>query len=207
MNMFSINAGDEIFEVSKPNKERWIFIFSDDYDEPDDFVTLVKAYRDMVNGRIYQVSELPDYKIENDKLSLTFQWDDCFGITVVVPDETDINIAFETLKNLCDKLNRNGVCVMSKKQNLKEKEQQIIAEIENIAGFTPSRLLLSLILHPERVNTLNNDCLKSVVTEYAPYFQKTSITLDGPDYMAYFNISLLCRVGKKPELNAVLYGK
>ena len=59
---------------------------------------------------------------------------------------------------------------MSKKQNLKEKEQQIIAEIEKIAGFTPSKLLLSLILNPERVNTLNNDCLKAIVTEYAPYF-------------------------------------
>lgn len=82
--------------------------FSDDYNEPDDFVKLVKLYRDMVNGRIYQVSELPDYKIENDKLNLTFQWDDCFGITVVVPVETDINIAFETLKSLCDELNRKN---------------------------------------------------------------------------------------------------
>jgi hypothetical protein len=96
---------------------------------------------------------------------------------------------------------------MSKKQNLKEKEQQIIAEIENIAGFTPSKLLLTLILHPERVNTLNNDCLKAIVTEYAPYFQKTSMTLDGPNYLAYFNLNLTYRVYKKPELNAVLYGK
>ena len=72
---------------------------------------------------------------------------------------------------------------MSKKQNLKEKEQQIIAEIEKIAGFTPSKLLLSLILNPERVNTLNNDCLKAIVTEYAPYFQKTALTLDGPNYL------------------------
>lgn len=94
-----------MFEVSKPDKERWIFIFSDDYDEPDDFTTLVKAYRDMVNGRIYQASELSDYKIENDKLGLTFQWDDCYGITVVVPDGTDINNAFEMLKKLCDELN------------------------------------------------------------------------------------------------------
>lgn len=53
---------------------------------------------------------------------------------------------------------------MSKKQNLKEKEQQIIAEIEKITGFTPSKLLVSLILNQERVNTLNNDCLKAIVT-------------------------------------------
>jgi hypothetical protein len=98
-----------MYKASKPDKERWIFVFSDDYNEPDDFVKLVKAYRDMVNGRIYQVSELPDYKIENDKLNLTFQWDDCFGITVVVPDEIDINIAFETLKNLCDELNGKNI--------------------------------------------------------------------------------------------------
>ena len=51
-----------MYKASKPDKERWIFVFSDDYNEPDDFVKLVKVYRDMVNGRIYQVSELPDYK-------------------------------------------------------------------------------------------------------------------------------------------------
>ncbi|MBP3336449.1 MAG: hypothetical protein J6L61_10055 [Ruminiclostridium sp.] len=96
---------------------------------------------------------------------------------------------------------------MSKKQNLKEKEQQIIAEIEKITGFTPSKLLVSLILNPERVNTLNNDCLKAIVTEYAPYFQKTALTLDGPNYLTYFNLNLTYRVYKKPELNAVLYGK
>ena len=63
---------------------------------------------------------------------------------------------------------------MSKKQNLKEKEQQIIAEIEKITGFTPSKLLVSLILNPERVNTLNNDCLKAIVTEICSVFSKNS---------------------------------
>lgn len=64
-----------------------------------------------------------------------------------------------------------------------------------------------IVLNPERVNTLNNDCLKAIVTEYAPYFQKTALTLDGPNYLTYFNLNLTYRVYKKPELNAVLYGK
>lgn len=41
-----------MYEVRWPDKERWIFIFCDYPSEPDEFVALLKAYRDMVHGKI-----------------------------------------------------------------------------------------------------------------------------------------------------------
>ena len=90
-----------MYTVNPPDKERCIFIFSDDPDEPDEFVALVKAYSNMVHGKITKVSELMQYKIDNDELGLIFQWDDCFGITVIVPQPTDLDKAYTTLKRLC----------------------------------------------------------------------------------------------------------
>ena len=42
------------------------------------------------------------YKIDNDELGLIFQWDDCFGITVIVPQSTDLDKAYTTMKSLCE---------------------------------------------------------------------------------------------------------
>ena len=33
-----------------------------------------------------------------------FQWDDCFGITVIVPKSTDLDKAYNTLKDLCENI-------------------------------------------------------------------------------------------------------
>ncbi|WP_278961833.1 hypothetical protein [Ruminococcus bicirculans (ex Wegman et al. 2014)] len=77
-----------MYEVRWPNKERWIFIFCDYPGEPDEFVVLLKAYRDMVHGKIRAISDSMQYKVDNDELGLIFQWDDCFGITVIVPKST-----------------------------------------------------------------------------------------------------------------------
>ena len=81
-----------MYEVRWPNKERWIFIFCDYPGEPDEFVVLLKAYRDMVHGKIRAISDSMQYKVDNDELGLIFQWDDCFGITVIVPKSTDLDI-------------------------------------------------------------------------------------------------------------------
>lgn len=96
---------DFMFKVHPPDKDRWIFIFTDDIDEPDEFIVLVKAYRDILNGKIIEVSDMMQYKIDNDELGLIFQWDDCFGITVVVPDKTDLIKAYNALIELCESLN------------------------------------------------------------------------------------------------------
>ena len=34
-----------MFNVQPPDKERWIFIFTDDINEPNEFILLVKAYQ------------------------------------------------------------------------------------------------------------------------------------------------------------------
>lgn len=65
---------------------------------------LLKAYRDMVHGKIRAISDLMQYKVDNDELGLIFQWDDCFGITVIVPKSTDLDKAYNTLKGLCESI-------------------------------------------------------------------------------------------------------
>ncbi len=91
--------------VRPPDKERWIFIFTNKIDEPDEFVTLVKEYRNNLNGSVQKVSDMMQYKIDNDEPGLLFQWDYCFGITVVVPDSTDLEKAYTVLRKLCASLN------------------------------------------------------------------------------------------------------
>ena len=93
-----------MYEVRWPNKERWIFIFCAYPGEPDEFVVLLKAYRDMVHGKIRAISDSMQYKVDNDELGLIFQWDDCFGITVIVPKSTDLDKAYNTLKDLCENI-------------------------------------------------------------------------------------------------------
>lgn len=64
-----------MYEVRWPDKERWIFIFCDYPGEPDEFVVLLKAYRDMVHGKIREIPDLTQYKVDNDELGLIFQWE------------------------------------------------------------------------------------------------------------------------------------
>lgn len=97
-----MRGSDLVLKVDPPDKERLIFIFSDNFDEPDEFVTLVKSYRDKLQGEIIKVSDNMQYKINNDDLDLLFQWDPCFGITVVVPESADLDQAFNTLKSICE---------------------------------------------------------------------------------------------------------
>ena len=46
-----------MYEVSWPNKERWIFIFCDYPGETDELVVLLKSYRDMVHGKNRAISD------------------------------------------------------------------------------------------------------------------------------------------------------
>lgn len=96
-----------MYIVNSPTEERWIYISFDKWDceETDSFVRLVKAYRNKLSGKIVPISEEMQYKIDNDDLDLIFQWDSCFGITVVVPDRTDLTKAYNTLVELCESFN------------------------------------------------------------------------------------------------------
>ena len=95
-----------MYKIINISKDRWIFISAEfSTDEPDSFINLVKEYQSHVSGQIVKVSDDMQYSINNDPLSLIFQWDSLFGITVIVPDEIDISIAEKTMNHICDKLN------------------------------------------------------------------------------------------------------
>ncbi|MBQ8724557.1 MAG: hypothetical protein IJY74_02655 [Oscillospiraceae bacterium] len=96
-----------MYKVNSPVKERWIHILfhERDSEEHDSFVRLLKAYRNKLSGKIVPISEEMQYKIDNDDSGLIFQWDSCFGISVVVPDRTDLTKAYNTLVELCESLN------------------------------------------------------------------------------------------------------
>lgn len=95
-----------MYRMGLTSSERWIFIFGDDsYDESDEFIALVKEYQSQLGGKITAVSDETQYRITNDPLKLIFQWDSLFGITVIVPFTTDITMAQNAMRHLCDRLN------------------------------------------------------------------------------------------------------
>jgi len=68
-------------------KERWITIKSNDkFDsyEPDSFICLMKRIRDGTNGIIEDIGDTR-YRINGNGLKLIYQWDGCFGISIIYP--------------------------------------------------------------------------------------------------------------------------
>lgn len=84
----------EIMSINE--KERWIFLHTDerDYGEPDSFIYLVKKIRDDLQGEIIDHGMIT-YSIDKDPYRLTYQWDSCFGITVVYPHDVKKGEAVE----------------------------------------------------------------------------------------------------------------
>ena len=80
--------GDVRNSVGNINRqERWITILTDDpfgFDDTDSFVHLVKSIRDDINGDIQEVGDM-QYSIKGDPCNLIYQWDGCFGISIVYP--------------------------------------------------------------------------------------------------------------------------
>ena len=74
--------------ITVDEKERWIFLHADmwDIEEPDAFIYLMKKIRDDLKGTIVDRG-MSTYQIENDPCRLTYQWDTCFGITIVYPKD------------------------------------------------------------------------------------------------------------------------
>ena len=96
-----------MYKVGLTSKERWIFVSSENsFDDPSEFIELVKVYQSHLSGTIQAVSDKMQYIVDNDPLRLIFQWDSCFGITVVVPTEIDIANAEKAIKGLCKKINQ-----------------------------------------------------------------------------------------------------
>lgn len=78
------------FQISTINEaERWIYITtgdSRDFQEPDSFIHFVKKATGRVNGKIAEVG-LYQYRITGDKIDLIYQWDSCFGIVIIYPED------------------------------------------------------------------------------------------------------------------------
>jgi len=96
-----------VFEVSEfsPSSERWIFIYCEYYDEIEEYIIFLKEYELLLSGKIFSVSDDCQHGIDNDPLNLIFQWDSCFGITVIVPYKTSLDAAIEVMQNLCNIVN------------------------------------------------------------------------------------------------------
>lgn len=85
----------------------------------------------------------------------------------------------------------------------KEIEKFIIDDV----NITPSKMLVSHIAHPSRLQNLNNTALRNIVIEYAPIHKKYRLTLDGPwelHQIAMFGMFLSLRIANKPELKSIL---
>ena len=95
-----------MYKLESVSKERWIFLSCDSsFDEPEGFIALLKQYQQQLGGKIVSVSQNYQYSIEGDLLHLVFQWDSCFGISIVVPTNTDISAAKKCVDMLCQQLN------------------------------------------------------------------------------------------------------
>lgn len=89
------------YEVLNINRlENWITLTSNDefdFEEPDSFIYLLKKIRDEIDGKIESVGDT-QYRIHGDGLGLMYQWDSCFGISVIYPENVTEEDAIEFLK-------------------------------------------------------------------------------------------------------------
>lgn len=88
----------KIWNVDK--NERWIYIKCNEWDsyDSDSFVYLLEKIQNDIDGNIIDMND-NIYKLENDSLDLRFQWDGCFGITVVYPE----NVSYIDVENFLKK--------------------------------------------------------------------------------------------------------
>lgn len=81
---------DYHYKISHINKDEcWISLSSNDefdHEDTDSFVFLLKRIRDDIDGKIESLGDTR-YQIHNDGLGLIYQWDSCFGISVIYPSD------------------------------------------------------------------------------------------------------------------------
>ena len=98
------DIGEEINEETEYKYEllkgrgSWIFIKDEHscYDEPDGFIHMIEKIKEHVGGKIVPLGN-DEYLIEGDELGLVYQWDSCFGITIVCPNNRCRKNAIELL--------------------------------------------------------------------------------------------------------------
>lgn len=89
------------YKITNINKnEHWISLSSDggfDCEEPDSFICLLKRIRDDIGGSIEDIGEF-SYRIYGDGIGLIYQWDSCFGISVMYPNEINDETAMNWIE-------------------------------------------------------------------------------------------------------------
>lgn len=85
-------------------KEKWIFIKHDNWDETDAFVYLLKGIQKECNGKVIEVG-IMQYMIVGSLFNLVYQFDDCFGSVVIYDKNEQKESAIKFLKTLFEKLN------------------------------------------------------------------------------------------------------
>jgi len=90
---------------SEPNADGWVFISCNDIYEPDEFVVLVREYQAQILGKAIEEVGNSQYRIENDPYKLVFQYDDLFGIVVIIPHNADSVKVCDMLRRLCERAN------------------------------------------------------------------------------------------------------
>lgn len=86
-------------------------------------------------------------------------------------------------------------------------QQAVKNYIREETGIVVSKKLLAYIMKPQKLNGLNSDALRDIVIEYEPIFKRFRWMLDGPaerELLAFFELSLMCRITHKPELEKIL---
>lgn len=80
--------------------ERWISLSSNseyDCEDIEPFVFFLKKISGDVGGEIEDIGDLR-YLIHNDGLGLIYQWDSCFGISVIYPDHATEKMVIKFLE-------------------------------------------------------------------------------------------------------------
>ena len=99
-----------VYKVLPPSsdKDGWIFISAENSTlESDSFVHLLKYIQEEISGKIVQTDKNDiQYQIVGDKMNLIYQWDSCFGISVIVPERINRKLAYQFLEVCCTKLNK-----------------------------------------------------------------------------------------------------
>ena len=60
-----------------------------------------------------------------------------------------------------------------------DNQQAVKKYIEEETGIVVSKNLLAFIMHPQKLDGLNNVALKEIVIEYAPIYQRSESHLGG----------------------------
>lgn len=92
------------YEITTINdKEGWVYIndVADNlcFEEPDSFIHLVRLFKASFGGTVIEVGDV-QCTVSGMPIRLVFQWDDLFGIVIIVDKSEDMNQVLELIKTV-----------------------------------------------------------------------------------------------------------